>query len=114
MHHFEIKNNELHAENISITELAKEYGTPLYIYSAATLRRHFEAFDSAFTGLDHMTCYSVKANSNLSVLKLLAEMGAGMDIVSGGELYRALKAGVPANKIVFSGVGKKHTKSPKP
>lgn len=107
MHHFEIKNNELHAENISITELAKEYGTPLYIYSAATLRRHFEAFDSAFTGLDHMTCYSVKANSNLSVLKLLAEMGAGMDIVSGGELYRALKAGVPANKIVFSGVGKK-------
>ena len=107
MHHFEIKNSELHAENISITELAKEYGTPLYIYSAATLRRHFEAFDSAFTGLDHMTCYSVKANSNLSVLKLLAEMGAGMDIVSGGELYRALKAGVPANKIVFSGVGKK-------
>ncbi|WP_320175580.1 diaminopimelate decarboxylase [Maridesulfovibrio sp.] len=107
MHHFEIKNNELHAENISITELAKEYGTPLYIYSAATLRRHFEAFDSAFTGLDHMTCYSVKANSNLSVLKLLAEMGAGMDIVSGGELYRALKAGVPASKIVFSGVGKK-------
>ncbi|WP_419779644.1 diaminopimelate decarboxylase [Maridesulfovibrio sp.] len=107
MHHFEIKNNELHAENISITELAKEYGTPLYIYSAATLRRHFEAFDSAFTGLDHMTCYSVKANSNLSVLKLLAEMGAGMDIVSGGELFRALKAGVPASKIVFSGVGKK-------
>lgn len=107
MHHFEIKNNELHAENISITELAAEYGTPLYVYSAATLRRHFEAFDSAFTGLDHMTCYSVKANSNLSVLKLLAEMGAGMDIVSGGELFRALKAGVPANKIVFSGVGKK-------
>lgn len=107
MHHFEIKNNELHAENISITELAAEYGTPLYVYSAATLRRHFQAFDSAFTGLDHMTCYSVKANSNLSVLKLLAEMGAGMDIVSGGELFRALKAGVPANKIVFSGVGKK-------
>ena len=107
MNYFEIKNNELHAENISINELAKEYGTPLYIYSAATLRRHFEAFDSAFTGLEHMTCYSVKANSNLSVLKLLAEMGAGMDIVSGGELYRALKAGVPAGKIVFSGVGKK-------
>ncbi len=107
MHHFEFKNNELHAENISIPELANEYGTPLYVYSAATLRRHFEAFDSAFTGLDHMTCYSVKANSNLSVLRLLAEMGAGMDIVSGGELFRALKAGVPANKIVFSGVGKK-------
>ncbi|WP_027722713.1 diaminopimelate decarboxylase [Maridesulfovibrio zosterae] len=107
MHHFEYKNNELHAENISIKELAAEYGTPLYVYSAATLRRHFEAFDSAFSGLEHMTCYSVKANSNLSVLKLLAEQGAGMDIVSGGELYRALKAGVPANKIVFSGVGKK-------
>ncbi|WP_320169795.1 diaminopimelate decarboxylase [Maridesulfovibrio sp.] len=107
MHHFEFKDNVLHAENISIPELANEYGTPLYVYSAATLRRHFEAFDSAFTGLEHMTCYSVKANSNLSVLKLLAEMGAGMDIVSGGELYRALKAGVPASKIVYSGVGKK-------
>lgn len=107
MHHFEFKDNILHAENISIPELANEYGTPLYVYSAATLRRHFEAFDSAFTGLDHMTCYSVKANSNLSVLKLLAEQGAGMDIVSGGELFRALKAGVPANKIVYSGVGKK-------
>ncbi|CCO24563.1 diaminopimelate decarboxylase [Maridesulfovibrio hydrothermalis] len=107
MHHFEFKNNELHAENISIAELANEYGTPLYVYSAATLRRHFKAFDSAFTGLDHMTCYSVKANSNLSVLRLLAEMGAGMDIVSGGELFRALKAGVSSSKIVFSGVGKK-------
>ncbi|MBI9111396.1 diaminopimelate decarboxylase [Maridesulfovibrio ferrireducens] len=107
MHHFEFKNNELFAENVNISELAKEYGTPLYVYSAATFRRHFEAFDSAFNGLDHLTCYSVKANSNLSVLKLLAEMGAGMDIVSGGELFRALKAGVPANRIVYSGVGKK-------
>lgn len=108
MNYFEYKNNELFAENIKVTELAHEYGTPLYIYSAATLRRHFEAFDSAFSGLDHLTCFSVKANSNLSVLKLLAEKGAGMDIVSGGELYRALKAGVPANRIVYSGVGKKH------
>ncbi|WP_031484172.1 diaminopimelate decarboxylase [Maridesulfovibrio frigidus] len=107
MHHFEFKNNELFAENANISELAKEYGTPLYVYSAATLRRHYEAFDSAFNDLDHLTCYSVKANSNLSVLKLLAEMGAGMDIVSGGELYRALKAGVPASRIVYSGVGKK-------
>lgn len=107
MHHFEFKDSVLHAENISIPELANEYGTPLYVYSAATLRRHFEAFDSAFTGLEHMTCYSVKANSNLSVLRLLAEMGAGMDIVSGGELFRALKAGVPAGRIVYSGVGKK-------
>lgn len=107
MNHFELKKNELFAENISVSELAHEYGTPLYVYSAATLRRHYEAFDSAFSGLDHMTCFSVKANSNISVLKLLAEKGAGMDIVSGGELYRALKAGVPAKSIVYSGVGKK-------
>ncbi len=107
MNHFEFKNNELFAENVNISELAKEYGTPLYVYSAATFRRHFKAFDSAFNGLDHLTCFSVKANSNLSLLKLLAEQGAGMDIVSGGELFRALKAGVPANRIVYSGVGKK-------
>lgn len=107
MNHFEFKNNVLFAENVNISELAKEYGTPLYVYSAATFRRHFEAFDSAFNGLNHLTCFSVKANSNLSLLKLLAEQGAGMDIVSGGELYRALKAGVPANRIVYSGVGKK-------
>ncbi|WP_291327638.1 diaminopimelate decarboxylase [Desulfovibrio sp. UCD-KL4C] len=107
MNHFEFKKNELFAENVNIAELAKEYGTPLYVYSAATFRRHFKAFDSAFNGLDHLTCFSVKANSNLSLLKLLAEQGAGMDIVSGGELFRALKAGVPANRIVYSGVGKK-------
>ncbi|WP_027179250.1 diaminopimelate decarboxylase [Maridesulfovibrio bastinii] len=107
MNYFEFKDNELFAENISVTELAHEYGTPLYVYSAATLRRHFDAFDSAFSGLEHLTCFSVKANSNLSVLKLLAEKGAGMDIVSGGELYRALKAGVPSDRIVYSGVGKK-------
>lgn len=107
MHHFEMKNGVLHAENVSVKELAQAYGTPLYIYSAATLRRHFQAFDSAFDSIEHLTCYSVKANSNLAVLKLLASMGAGMDIVSGGELYRALLAGVPAGKIVYSGVGKK-------
>lgn len=107
MHHFEYRDGKLFAEEVSVTALAEEYGTPLYIYSAATFRRHFKAFDSAFEGLDHLTCYSVKANSNLSVLKMLAEEGAGMDIVSGGELYRALKAGVPAEKIVYSGVGKR-------
>ena len=107
MHHFAYREGKLFAEEISVTALAEEYGTPLYIYSTATLRRHFEAFDSAFSGLDHLTCYSVKANSNLSLLKLLGEMGAGMDIVSGGELYRALKAGIPADKIVYSGVGKR-------
>ncbi|GAB6176745.1 diaminopimelate decarboxylase [Desulfobaculum senezii] len=107
MHFFTLKDGELHAEDLKVADLAKEYGTPLYVYSAATLRRHFKAYDSAFTSLRHMTCYSVKANSNLSVLKLLAEMGAGMDIVSGGELHRALAAGVDPQKIVYSGVGKR-------
>ncbi|MFP5222174.1 MAG: diaminopimelate decarboxylase [Acidobacteriota bacterium] len=107
MHFFEYKDGQLHAEGVSAQELARQYGTPLYVYSAATLRRHFQAFDSAFDGLPHLTCYSVKANSNLSLLKLLKECGAGMDIVSGGELHRALAAGVPASKIVYSGVGKR-------
>ncbi|MBI4804658.1 MAG: diaminopimelate decarboxylase [Desulfovibrio sp.] len=107
MHFFEYKNGQLHAEDVPAIELVKQYGTPLYVYSAATLRRHFEAFDSAFSGLPHITCYSVKANSNLCLLKLLKDCGAGMDIVSGGELHRALTAGVPASKIVYSGVGKR-------
>ncbi|GAB6036194.1 diaminopimelate decarboxylase [Fundidesulfovibrio butyratiphilus] len=107
MHYFEYKNGELYAEGVKVQDLADTYGTPLYIYSAATLRRHFKAFDSAFEGLPHLTCYSVKANSNLSLLKILAECGAGMDIVSGGELYRALAAGVNPEKIVYSGVGKR-------
>lgn len=107
MHHFSYINGELHAEDVPVRQLAKQYGTPLYIYSAATIRRHFKAFDSAFDGLPHMTCFSVKANSNLSVLRLMGQMGGGVDIVSGGELYRALKAGIPASKIVYSGVGKK-------
>lgn len=107
MHHFEMKNGTLFAEGVSVKELAQRFGTPLYVYSTATLTRHFQAFDSAFNSMEHLTCYSVKANSNLSVLKLLASLGAGMDIVSGGELYRALMAGVPADKIVYSGVGKK-------
>lgn len=107
MHHFEMKNGTLFAEGVSVKELAARYGTPLYIYSTATLTRHFQAFDSAFNSVEHLTCYSVKANSNLSVLRLLASLGAGMDIVSGGELYRALLAGVSPEKIVYSGVGKK-------
>ncbi len=107
MNHFEYRDGTLFAENVSVEKLAQEHGTPLYIYSTATLTRHFQAFDSAFDEIPHMTCYSVKANSNLSVLRTLAGLGAGMDIVSGGELYRALKAGVPAEKIVYSGVGKK-------
>jgi diaminopimelate decarboxylase len=107
MNFFEYKDGQLFAEDVPVAELAKKYGTPLYVYSAATLRRHFKAFDSAFDGLPHLTCYSVKANSNLSLLKLLKDCGAGMDIVSGGELHRALTAGVPASKIVYSGVGKR-------
>ncbi|WP_022662894.1 diaminopimelate decarboxylase [Paucidesulfovibrio longus] len=107
MNHFEYRKGELFAEEVPVRKLAEEYGTPLYVYSASTIRRHFKAFDSAFDGLAHMTCFSVKANSNIGVLRLMAEMGGGVDIVSGGELYRALKAGVPGEKIVYSGVGKK-------
>lgn len=107
MHYFEYRNGKLFAEDVSVEELVKEHDTPLYIYSAKTFKRHFEAFDSAFEGIDHLTCYSVKANSNLCILKMLSEMGSGMDIVSGGELFRALKAGVDPQKIVYSGVGKR-------
>jgi diaminopimelate decarboxylase len=106
VHYFHYTDGELFAEDVPVSELARQYGTPLYIYSAKTLRRHFQAFDSAFESIDHLTCFSVKANSNIHVLGLLGDMGAGMDIVSGGELFRALDAGVPASKIVFSGVGK--------
>lgn len=107
MHHFQLRDGVLFADEVSVTALAEQYGTPLYIYSAATFRRHFQAFDSAFDTLDHLTCFSVKANSNLAVLKMLASEGAGMDIVSGGELYRALQAGVDPSRIVYSGVGKR-------
>jgi diaminopimelate decarboxylase len=107
VHHFTYRAGELFAEDVSVQSLAEKYGTPLYVYSKATFARHFQIFDSAFADLPHLTCYSVKANSNLCVLRLLAQMGAGMDIVSGGELFRALAAGVPARKIVYSGVGKR-------
>jgi diaminopimelate decarboxylase len=106
MHHFHERNNELWAEEIRVADLAQEYGTPLYVYSTATLTRHFQAFDSAFSSIPHLTCFSVKCNSNLHVLKLLKELGAGADIVSGGELHRALGAGMDPKHIVFSGVGK--------
>ena len=106
MHHFQEHNGELWAEDVRVTDLAREYGTPLYVYSAATLTRHFQAFDSAFSRIPHLTCFSVKCNSNLHVLKLLKELGAGADIVSGGELHRALQAGMDPKAIVFSGVGK--------
>ena len=107
MHHFHYVNNELYCEDIPVSTVAGEVGTPFYIYSHATLLRHFSAFDQAFSDIKHLTCFSVKSNSNLAVLRLFAREGGGADIVSGGELFRALKAGVDPKKIVYSGVGKK-------
>ncbi len=106
MHHFDYKNGTLHAEEVNLTELANEVGTPFYCYSTATLERHVRVIGEAFKGTDHLLCYAMKANSNQAVLKTIAALGAGMDVVSEGELRRALAAGVPARKIVFSGVGK--------
>ena len=106
MHHFQYKNNELTCEDVDVSEIALEVGTPFYLYSHATLCQHFRAFDGAFTGVKHLTCFSMKSNSNLAILRLFSREGGGVDIVSGGELYRALKAGVDPGKIVFSGVGK--------
>ena len=106
MHHFAMKNGVMHAEEVDLATLAAEVGTPFYCYSTATLSRHYKVFDSAFSGLPHLICYAVKANSNLAVLKTLARLGAGMDVVSGGELRRALAASVAPGKITFSGVGK--------
>jgi len=106
MHHFHYKNNKFYAEGVPLTKIAKAVGTPCYIYSQATLTHHFKVFDNAFSDIPHLTCYSVKANSNIALLKLFASLGGGVDVVSGGELFRALKAEVPPQKIVFSGVGK--------
>jgi len=104
--HFLYKNNELYAESCQVAELARTYGTPLYIYSRATLERHWHAFDQAVASHPHLICYAVKANSNIAVLNVLARLGSGFDIVSGGELQRVLKAGGDPAKVVFSGVGK--------
>ena len=106
MDHFNYKNGALFCEAVAISELAETYGTPLYVYSRATLERHWHAFDSALSGHDHLICYAVKANSNLAVLNVLAQLGSGFDIVSGGELERVLRAGGKPENIVFSGVGK--------
>ena len=106
MDHFSYKDDFLHAEDVSIKEIAKHLGTPFYVYSTATLRRHFDLFESALNGLDHLICYAVKASSNQAILRTLAKFGAGMDVVSGGEYKRARDAGVEGNRIVFSGVGK--------
>ena len=106
MDHFSYKDDFLHAEDVSIKAIAKHLGTPFYVYSTATLRRHFDLFGSALNGLDHLICYAVKASSNQAILRTLAKFGAGMDVVSGGEYKRARDAGVEGNRIVFSGVGK--------
>ncbi len=106
MDYFNYKGDDLYCEDIAISELAETYGTPLYVYSRATLERHWHAFDRALAGRDHLVCYAVKANSNLAILNLLARLGSGFDIVSGGELQRVLRAGGEPDKIVFSGVGK--------
>ena len=106
MNHFDYRNGVLHAEAVNLSELAKAVGTPFYCYSTATLERHFRVFTDAFAGEKVLVCYAMKANSNQSVLRTLAKLGAGADVVSGGELKRALAAGIPAQKILFSGVGK--------
>lgn len=106
MDHFSYKSGILHAEDASIKEIAKKVGTPFYVYSTATLRRHFDLFESALSGIDHLICYAVKAASNQAILRTLANFGAGMDVVSGGEYKRAREAGVEGSQIVFSGVGK--------
>jgi malonate-semialdehyde dehydrogenase (acetylating)/methylmalonate-semialdehyde dehydrogenase len=107
MNHFEYRNGEMFAEGVPLRRIAKEVGTPAYVYSLATLKRHFKVFDQAFAKVAHIVCFSVKANSNIALLRMFAKEGSGFDIVSGGELFRALKAGGEPNKIVFSGVGKK-------
>ncbi len=106
MHFFEYKDQELYCEDTKISEIAREVKTPFYLYSYATLERHFRVFNEAFNGIDHITCFSMKSNSNGAILRLFSQAGGGVDIVSGGELYRALKAGVIPDKIVYSGVGK--------
>ena len=106
MHHFEYRGDILHCEDVAIPELTKAFGTPLYVYSSATLRRHYRVLAEAFDEQPCLIAYSVKANSNLGVLATLASLGAGADVVSAGEMFRALKVGIPASRIVFSGVGK--------
>jgi diaminopimelate decarboxylase len=106
MHSFEYRHGELHCEQVPVSRIAKEVGTPCYVYSYETLVRHFRAYDRAFKNVPHVIAFAMKANSNIAILRLMAREGSGVDIVSGGELFRALKAGVPPSKIVFAGVGK--------
>ena len=107
MHHFKYRRDELHCENVPVGKIAAEIGTPFYLYSHGTLTRHFKVFNEAFEGLERLVCFSAKANTNLAILKLFADLGCGLDIVSGGELYRGLQAGFGPDRIVYSGVGKR-------
>ena len=106
MDHFDYQADQLFAEGVALSDIAQQVGSPTYVYSRATIERHWRAFDDAFAGLPHCVCYAVKANSNIAVLNVLARLGSGFDIVSGGELARVLAAGGSADKVVFSGVGK--------
>ena len=107
MHDFHYKNGELHCEGVPVKSVAQRVGTPFYLYSSNTLANHFRAFDSAFAGVPHLICFALKSNSNSALLRLLGREGAGADIVSGGELFRALRAGIDPRKIVYAGVGKR-------
>ncbi|WP_460275093.1 diaminopimelate decarboxylase [Celeribacter sp. ULVN23_4] len=106
MDHFLYKDGALHAEDVAVSDIAAQVGTPFYVYSTATLTRHFKLFDEALGGMDHLVCFAMKSNSNLAVLKLMCELGAGVDVVSIGEYLKAKAAGFPGERIVFSGVGK--------
>lgn len=106
MHYFDYKNGIMHAEDVDLQTLAEDIGTPFYCYSSATLARHYQVLDKAFAGTDHMICYSMKGNSNQAVIKTLTDLGAGVDVVSEGELRRAMALGIKGSRIVFSGVGK--------
>src|SRR6201991_2672095 len=106
MHHFAYRDGVLHAEAVNLATIADEVGTPFYCYSTATLTRHYRVFAGAFAYVPSLVCYAMKANSNQAVIKTLARLGAGADVVSGGELRRARAAGIPADKIMFSGIGK--------
>src|SRR5947209_14313895 len=106
MHYFEYRSGELYCEEVPLRQIAADVGTPAYIYSEQTLRRHVRIFDQAFEAVPHLICYAVKANSNINILRRFADWGTGFDIVSGGELFRVLRAGGSPGKVIFAGVGK--------
>ena len=106
MDHFLYRDGQLFAEDVPVAQIAAAVGTPFYLYSSATLLRHYALFDAALGDMPHMVCFAMKSLSNIAVLKLLGDAGAGMDVVSGGEYLRAKAAGVPGDRIVFSGIGK--------